>query len=300
MGVTVSSVKRVQRGSRHYLYLVQTYRWEGRICKKQIYLGTSAPKDLRPYHSRLEQAIWNETWLAQFDEIRDGYRRHRRSLPSSIESKEREDFVVEFTYNTNRIEGSTLSFEDTRRLLARGTTPAHKPLKDILETEKHAALLRRLIRAPEPVDLPHLLRWHKELFSETKPDIAGRLRDYEVRIAGSRHIPPPALEVRPALTELLRSTHRAKHHVHPVQGSAEFHFRLEHIHPFGDGNGRIGRLAMNVLLAEGGFPMLSISYNRRQGYYRALEAASLRDDPRPFLRSFFLRFGRENRFFLQK
>ena len=296
----MSSVKSVQRGSRHYLYLVQSYRWEGRICKKQIYLGSSAPKDLRSYHARLEQEIWNETWLARFDEIRDGFQRHRRSLPSSVESKEREDFVVEFTFNTNRIEGSTLSLEDTRRLLTRGTTPARKPLKDILETEKHAALLRRLIRAPEPVDLPHLLRWHTELFGETRPDIAGRLREYGVRIAGSRHIPPPALEVRPALIELLRSTHRAKHRIHPVQRSGEFHFRLEHIHPFGDGNGRIGRLAMNVLLAEGGFPMLNISYDRRRGYYRALEVASLRDDPRPFLRWFFLRFGRDNRFFLRK
>jgi Fic family protein len=300
VGVTVSSVKIVRRGNRHYLYLVQTYRWNGSIHKKQIYLGTSAPKDLGLYRSRLEQDIWNETWLNQFDEIRERYQRHRRSLPSSVLSKEREDFVVDFTYNTNRIEGSTLSFEDTRRLLIRGSTPALKPLKDILETQKHAALLRRLMEVPEPVDLAHLLRWHKELFSETKPDIGGRLRDYEVRILGSRHIPPPALEVRPMMIELLRSVNRAKHGIHPVQRSGEFHFRFEHTHPFGDGNGRIGRLAMNVLLAKEGFPMLNISYNRRRGYYSALESASLLGDPRPFLRWFFLRFSRENRFFLRK
>ena len=296
----MSSVKSVHRGSRRYLYLVQTYRWEGRIRKKQIYLGTTAPEDPRPYRSLLEQEIWNETWLKQFDEIRESYQRRRRAIPSSVATKEREEFVVDFTYNTNRIEGSTLSFEDTRRLLTRGETPARRPLGDILEAQKHAALLRRLMKVPEPVDLTHLLRWHKELFSETKPDIGGRIRDYEVRIGGSRHIPPPAIEVRPALLELLRSTNRGKRRIHPVQRSGEFHFRFEHLHPFGDGNGRIGRLAMNVLLAEGGFPMLSISYDRRRGYYRALESASLLGDPRPFLRWLFLRYSREFRFLLRK
>lgn len=296
----MSSVKRVARENREYFYLVQTYRWEGRIRKKQVYLGTSAPEDLQPYRSRLEQEIWNETWLNQFDEIRERYQRRQHSLPSSVVSKEREDFVVEFTYDTNRIEGSILSLEDTRRLLSRNITPARKPLTDILETQKHAALLRRLIEVPEPVDFPHILRWHKELFSETKPDIAGHIRDFEVRIRGSQHIPPPPLEVRPMLIELLRSTNRAKAGTHPVQSSGEFHFRFEHIHPFGDGNGRIGRLAMNRLLAKAGFPMLNISYTRRHGYYRALEAASVLGDSRPFLRWFFLRFSRENRFYFRK
>jgi Fic family protein len=296
----MSSVKGVLRGKREYFYLVQTYRWEGRVRKKQVYLGTSVPEDLRALRSRLEREIWNATWFRQFDAIRERYLRRQHSVPSSVESKEREDFVVEFTYDTNRIEGSTLSLEDTRRLLSRAITPAGKPLSDILETQKHAALLRRLMETPEPVDFPHILRWHRELFSETKPDIAGRLRDYEVSIRGSRHVPPPPLEVRPMLIELLRSTNRAKAGTHPVQKSGEFHFRFEHIHPFGDGNGRIGRLAMNLLLAGSGFPMLNISYNRRRGYYRALEAASVVGEPRPFLRWFFLRFSRENQFYLRK
>jgi len=296
----MSSVKTVRRGRHLYRYLVQTYRWGGKIRRKQVYLGTATPRNLLPYRSRLEQEIWNETWLRQFDQIRDKYLQRRRSLPPTVADKEVEDFVLEFTYDTNRIEGSTLSFEDTRMLLERGITPASKPFRDILETQKHATLFRRLIDTPEPVDLAHLLRWHKELFGETKPDIAGRLRDFEVRISGSKHIPPSALEVRPLMTELLRATNRNKEAVHPVQRSGEFHFRIEDIHPFGDGNGRIGRLAMNVLLAQGDFPLLNIPYTRRRGYYRALEASSMLEDSRPFLRWFFLRFSRANQFYLQK
>jgi Fic family protein len=296
----MSSVKTVRRGKRQYRYLVQSYRWAGSIRRKQIYLGTSPPRNLQLYCSRLEQGIWDETWLRQFDQVGERFRKRQASLPPSVVEKERKDFIVEFTFDTNRIEGSTLSFEDTRRLLERGITPASKPLGDILETQKHAALLRRLIEMPEPVDLSHILNWHRELFIETKPDIAGRLRDFEVRISGSRHVPPSALEVRPMMVELLRWTNRAKKPSHPVQRSGEFHFKFEHIHPFGDGNGRIGRLAMNMLLAQAGFPMLNIPYSRRRGYYRALESASMLDDPRPFVRWFFRRFSRANQFYLQR
>jgi Fic family protein len=296
----MSSVKTVRRSGRLYRYLVQTFRWEGHIRKKQIYLGTSIPRNLDSYRVRIEQEIWTETWFRQFDYIRKQFQNRQRSLPFSVAEKERDDFVVEFTYDTNRIEGSTLSLEDTRKLLARGITPGSKPLHDILETQRHAALVRRLLEVPEPLDLSHLLRWHKELFNDTKPDIAGRLREFEVRISGSRHQPPPSLEVRPMMIELLRSTNRSRGKSHTVQRAGDFHFWFEHIHPFGDGNGRIGRLATNVLLAQGGFPMINIQYGRRRGYYRALEAASVLESARPFLRWFFLRFSRENQFYLRQ
>ncbi|HTT44556.1 MAG TPA: Fic family protein [Thermoplasmata archaeon] len=296
----MGTVRTVRRGSRTYRYLVQSYRWNGVVRKKQLYLGTSLPTDLTSSQLALERAIWKETWFAQFDAIQMAFQKRLARLPPSVHEKESEDFALEFTYDTNRIEGSTLSLEDTRRLLERGITPAARPLNDILETQKHATIVRRLIHNPEPITLSRLLGWHKELFSETKPDIAGRLRDFEVRIRGSQHVPPSALEVRPMLLELIRWSTRASTKIHPVELSAEFHFRFEHIHPFGDGNGRIGRLAMNSLLAQRDFPMLNILYARRRGYYRALELSSLRGDARPFLRWFFLRYSRDMQFYLRR
>lgn len=296
----MGTVRTVRRGSRTYRYLVQSYRWNGVVRKKQLYLGTSLPTDLTSSQLALERAIWKETWFVQFDAIQTAFQERLARLPPSVHEKESEDFALEFTYDTNRIEGSTLSLEDTRRLLERGITPAARPLNDILETQKHATIVRRLIHNPEPITLSRLLGWHKELFSETKPDIAGRLRDFEVRIRGSQHVPPSALEVRPMLLELIRWSTRASTKIHPVELSAEFHFRFEHIHPFGDGNGRIGRLAMNSLLAQRDFPMLNILYARRRGYYRALELSSLRGDARPFLRWFFLRYSRDMQFYLKR
>lgn len=295
----MATVKPVRRGKAVYLYLVQTYRWQGKIRKKEIYLGTKIPDKLDSIKDRLEREIWQETWFQQFDKIRDNFRRRLRTVPRSISDKEQEAFILQFTYDTNRIEGSSLTLEDTRNLLERGITPTSKPVYDVIESRHHAELIRRLILQPEPVDLPHLLTWHKELFGETKPDIAGRIRDFEVRIGNSRFLPPPPLEVRPSLIELLRLINRNREEMHPLEKSALFHLRFESIHPFGDGNGRIGRLAMNVLLAQDGYPMLNIPYERRRGYYTSLEASHLKGLSRPFLRWFFLRYSRNNRFYLR-
>jgi cell filamentation protein, protein adenylyltransferase len=100
------------------------------------------------------------------------------------------------------------------------------------------------------------------------------------------------------LIELLRWTLRAKGKAHPVEIAAEFHQRFESIHPFGDGNGRVGRLAMNLLLAGEGFPMMNIQFTRRHAYYSALEKSDTARTSRPFQRWFFLRYAREHAFLL--
>lgn len=296
----MATIKSVHRGGGVYHYLVQTFLWEGAVRKKQIYLGTTIPPKLDRLRDALERKIWHDTWFKQFDQIRDGYRERLRTVPRSVQEQDRDEFILNFTYNTNRIEGSSLTFEETRRLLTRGISPPSKPYRDVVESQKHADLIRRLMANPEPVDLPHILKWHRELFGDTKPDVAGRIRDFEVRIGNSRHIPPPSVEVRPRTIELLRRTNRNREERHPVELAGEFHFRFEDIHPFGDGNGRVGRLVMNVLLNREGFPMLDIRYDRRAGYYTALEESSVRAISRPFLRWFFLRYSRDNRFYLRR
>jgi Fic family protein len=287
-------VRTVVRGNREYHYLVQTYRWEGAVHRKEEYLGATLPGNLKRRKEALEREVWGLTWFQVFGHIRDGYRAHRRSLPEYALQKELEQFVVEFTYDTNRIEGSTLTFRETADLLTDGVSPRSKPMRDIREAQLHAELLRRLIAHPEPIGLPHLLAWHKYVFGETKPTIAGRIREFDVRIGRSRHIPPPALEVRPMLVELLRRTQRRVKSRHPVERAATFHFEFEHVHPFGDGNGRLGRLAMNLLLLRDGFPMINIRYGKRAGYYHALERSSLTSDPRPFLLWLFRRYKQEH------
>jgi len=287
-------VRTVARGRRTYHYLVQTYRWGGAVHRRERYLGTELPVDLAHQREALEREVWGFTWFRTFDAIRQGYASHRRSLPAAAAATEREQFILEFTYDTNRIEGSTLTFREVADLLIDGVSPARRPMADVREAQLHAMLVKRLLSHPEPVDLPHLLAWHRAMFGETKPPIAGRIRDYEVRIVGSRFVPPSAREVRPTLVELVRRARRRTNALHPVERAAAFHCELEHLHPFGDGNGRVGRLAMNMLLQESGFPMLNIRYGKRGGYYQALERRDLARTPRPFLAWFFRRYARDH------
>jgi len=292
-------LRTVVRGQNRYYYLVHTYRWGGAMHRKERYLGAERPRDLDRQRELLEREVWKETWFRTFQRIHEAYRSRQRSLPRSVVEKEREEFLMEFTYDTNRIEGSTLTRDETVDLLSRGISPSSRPMRDIRETQLHAGLLRQLLERPEPVDLPHLLSWHKAIFGETKADIAGRVREFEVRIRGSKHLPPSVLEVRPMLVELLRWVRRSAGTIDPVERAATFHFRFENIHPFGDGNGRIGRLAMNLLLFQDEYPMLNIRYGKRRGYYGALERASLVGTPRPFLLWFFLRYLRDQQIWLR-
>ena len=289
----VATVRAVDRGENRYYYLVQTYRWEGAVERKERYLGTALPRDLERQRTSLEREVWQATWFRVFRSIRDAYQSHLRTLPAEAIEKERQQFVVEFTYDTNRIEGSTLTYRETADLLEHGISPRSKPMRDIRETQLHAALMTRLMVHPEPVDLPHLLSWHKAVFGETKPEYAGRIRDFTVRIGRSKHIPPSPLEVRPMLVELLRWAQRRSRDIDPVERAAQFHLRFEDIHPFGDGIGRIGRIAMNMLLSESGYPMLNIQYGKRSGYYHALERSSVTSSPQPFVLWFFRRYLRE-------
>jgi Fic family protein len=246
----------------------------------------------------LNRKIWSETWFPLFDSIRAAYQERSAKAPSEVIADEREDFLIRFTFSTNRIEGSSLTLEETRSIVEDSEVPKAKPLNDVLEAKRHADLLRKLILKPEPVDLTHVLGWHRQLFGETKPGIAGRIRNFEVRIGDSSHIPPSPLEVRRMLIELLRWTSRSRGKIHPVEIAGGFHQRFESIHPFGDGNGRLGRLATNLLLAAEGFPMMNIQFGRRHAYYNALERSDTARSPRPFLRWFFLRYAREHTFLL--
>lgn len=291
-------LRTVRRGGRTQRELVQTYRWEGHVRRKSVPVTPSANEKRVDLQAKVDQQIWDSTYLPLFDLIKSAVDSRISVSPKSLVEKEFDQFVLEFTYNTNRIEGSTLSLDDTRELLQRDTVPKSKPLSDVLETRAHAALLRRLVRNPEPLDLEHILRWHRAIFADSKPDIAGRLRTVQVWIGKSKHVPPAPIEVRPLLVELLRRVNRNRRGVHPVQLAAEFHLEFESIHPFVDGNGRIGRLVLNLLLARAGYPLVDIAYVKRKGYYLALERSNLQGSARPFLRWFFLRYAREHRHML--
>ena len=177
------------------------------------------------------------------------------------------DFSIRFTYNTNAIEGSTITEEETEELLRRKISP-NRPIGDVQESIRHAETFLSAINENKELSVPLVKAWHKKIFSESKPDIAGEIRDYNVRVGDYRC--PDWQDVEPMMGEFIRWYAGANETVHPVELAAKAHYRFEKIHPFGDGNGRIGRLIINFILHKKKYPLIVVEYKKRESYYTAL------------------------------
>src|SRR3989344_3952701 len=136
---------------------------------------------------------------------------------------------------------------------------------DEIKGEFSRELKKDLYKKKEKVSHELLLEWHKEIFGETKPDIAGKYRNYLVRVGS--YIAPHWNEIKPTMSQIIEFVNKSK--LNPVELAARAHYTFESIHPFGDGNGRIGRLLMNHILWHAGYPMLIIEYKKRKSYYDA-------------------------------
>ena len=281
-------------GGRTYYYLEQSFRLNGIVHKREKFIGQVLPKDIAELKRQFSRSVRAGLVHPRLDEIKKGFAAEERSLPASVREKTHQAFTVRFTYDTNRIEGSTLSLRETADLLDRGITPPKRPLSDVLEAEAHQYVFRKMLRTNNPLSLQLVLSWHHGLFSQTKPDIAGKLRDYQVYISGVKYTPPSPVEVYPLLVEMFEWYQDNRKRLHPVELSAVLHLRFESIHPFGDGNGRAGRLMMNSVLHQNGYPMLNIPYEKRMGYYSALERSQRKQDEDQFIQWFYRRYLLEN------
>ena len=241
-----------------------SFRQEGRVVTKEVYLGKTIPKDIEHIKLRLEHTIKRPLY-GKLERIREHFQKEWKRYPDSARCKELEELAIAFTYNTNAIEGSTITLHETREIIEDKIAP-HKPLRDIEETEAHNKAFLQMLKQKQKITNKLILRWHYDLFSKTKTDIAGKYRDYLVRIGD--YIAPDWQDVKKLMDCLVRFTRVATGN--PVEHAARVHYRFERIHPFGDGNGRVGRLLMNHILWHSGYPMLIIEYKKRRSYYRAL------------------------------
>ncbi len=294
------SVRKKTIGKQIYYYLEHSFREKGKVEKKEKYLGKTLPENIEELKRQFISGINRGKWFDPFDKIKEEYSSQEKRIPPSVREKELENFAVKFTYDTNRIEGSTLTFRETSLLLEKGITPGAKPLVDVKETETHRNAFYDMLNCKKELSLDIVLYFHRKLFGDTKKDIAGKLRHHQVAISGSRFTPPFPAEIYPLLMDFFRWYGRNKNKVHPVELAAVVHLKLVTIHPFADGNGRISRLMMNFVLNKHGFPMLNIPYEKRAGYYRVLERAQIKKDDALFLQWFFKRCLKEYNRYLKR
>ena len=290
--------KKILKGKSYY-YLEHSTRKGKKVQKKELYLGTKIPTNIDELKKNFLDSIYRERWYDDIDIIRQRFSKEQRTMPKSVKEKEIRNFATRFTYDTQRIEGSTLTRRETADLLERGITPKSKLMQDVHEAQAHMELFYEILKSKKELSFQTILGWHWKLFQLTKSDIAGKIRKHPVAISGSKFVPPSHVEVYPMLTEFLRWYHKNKHKLHPVELAALAHLKFVTIHPFGDGNGRITRLVMNFILNRKNYPMLDIPYEGRNSYYNALERSQLKKQDKIFLQWLVKRYIKEYRRYLR-
>ncbi len=252
-----------------YYYLIQSIRQDGKTKKIEKYIGREEPSESEleklkiAFHAQLQSKEWiclNKETFELIEQI--------RTIKPELKNEQLMDFCINFTYNTNAIEGNKLTPEETRDLFHKDI-PSEKPFKDHIESFAHWKVFLNMTTTKKPLTKELILQWHRELFKQAKPSIAGKFRKTNVRVAGykaAHHLDVPYL-----MDEFLEWFREHRNKMNPVELAAMTHLKFVKIHPFLDGNGRIARLLLNYVLNRSDYPMMTIEYNNRETYYKALD-----------------------------
>jgi len=201
-----------------------------------------------------------------------------RPLPKSAVVKLKEQFEVEMTYNSNAIEGNSLTLKETYLVINEGLTITGKPLKDHIEAKSHKETLSYLYSLVEngknnTVSENFIRSLNQIVMRDIDREWVGRYRNSAELIGGADHTPQDALDIPKLMRELVTWIGKNHKSLHSVELASILHHKLVYIHPFFDGNGRTSRLAMNIILMQSGFPLAIVLKNDRKRYYRTLALA---------------------------
>ena len=201
-----------------------------------------------------------------------------RPLPPVLLARLRHELMIEYTYDSNAIEGSTLTIRETRLVIEDGITVSGKTLGEHLAARNHPEAIRfieELVDRGREVDEDAVLRLHGLILKGIDED-AGEYRVSGVRIAGATFSPPSSNDVKPMMRELGSWLKENPDEYSPIEQAAMFHHRFVRIHPFSDGNGRMARLIMNIILMQRGYPFIvNITTRERERYLRTLSEADM-------------------------
>ena len=195
----------------------------------------------------------------------------RRPLTAGEKQRLNEEFIVEYTYNSNAIEGSTLTLRETDMVL-RGITIDQKPLKEHMEAVGHKEafdFVSGLVKDKVPLTESVIKQIHYLVLADKKDD-RGVYRRVPVKILGAKHEPVQPYLIQPKMEALINSYNESTEEI--ISKLARFHIEFERVHPFIDGNGRTGRLIVNLEFMKAGYPPIDIKFTDRASYYNAFDA----------------------------
>lgn len=224
-----------------------------------------------------------QTALTEIDALKEKLNQYRHLQGEKVTKA----LEVEYTYESNRIEGNTLTLQETALIIEKGLTISGKSLREHLEAINHTHALdyvKDLVKEKTPLAETVLLNIHRLVLQSIDNRYAGQYRNVQVLISGAKHIPPQPYLLQKQMEDFFLWHDGNAGTLHPVLLAAELHERLVTIHPFIDGNGRTARLLMNLVLLQNGYPVaiLKGDTQSRLSYYRALETAQTDGSKEPF------------------
>lgn len=281
-------------------YLAHSFREGGKVHKSRVYLGSNLdPKVLSERELRAKDLLSQQ--LNSFKIIRSPinykFSKREQELVKKLKDKAQlkvihlteqdwDRFTELFTYNTNAIEGGTITQEEVFDILAQNKWPHTKPKEDISETYGMSEAVKFIRKTKEHLSLDLMLELHRIIFNNSK-SYAGEFRKRGIEVGikdGSGnivHLGAPSGRVVALLTELVKWYRLNKKKLPPIVLAAVIHNQFEYIHPFEDGNGRVGRLLMNNILIKNKMPPVNIQLENRKEYYEVIRLFQRDGDIRP-------------------
>ncbi|MCX6818199.1 MAG: Fic family protein [Candidatus Aenigmarchaeota archaeon] len=289
-----------KRGGKKLYYLAYSFRDNGRVRKIRRYLGTDlTSKKIAETRKQAEKSITEQ--MGNYRKIRDPLHtvlsaEEMKAVKTMLTDSEMkishlsdsqwEMFTELFTYDTNAIEGSTITVSEVREIIREDKWPPRRSKEEISETYGVAEAVDFIRKTKEHVSLELIKSLHRIVFKNSKA-FAGEFRSKGIEVAvvdskgGVIHKGAPQKQVARLLKELVKWYDRSKGKYHPIVLAAVVHNQFENVHPFQDGNGRVGRLLLNNILIKHGLPPVNIELQNRIEYYAALQAYENHGNLRP-------------------
>lgn len=294
-------------GEKTYYYLRASERKNGKVIAKDIaYLGSSIEevkknldklpkyaekirKAYRTIHNFIESdrylqkaktlKIKKDEWLGErnteIEACKIHYTTDFQKNPKLSKQEIYKNFIIEFAYNTASIEGNTIKLEEARKLLDEGLTPKDRTLREIYDLQNTEKVFISLLEEKKSLNHELIVNIHKRLLENIDPRIG--YRNHDVRVIKANFKSTPAPYVKTDMDLLLEWYEQSKNYLHPLVLAAIFHHKFEKIHPFMDGNGRVGRMILNFILISNNYPPLIIHRKKREKYLQALRNADPSD-----------------------
>ncbi len=264
-------------------YLIHNKRVNNKWIKKSKFIGTGtkSKKEIIELKEKFETELMAEKYnyiekdqATRIETLKNKYNKEIKKLNKDEFEKFEEAFFTELTYNSNAIEGNTLSLQETSLIINDNISPEGKTIREIYEAKNHQKVLNYLKEYKGDLTEELILKLHSIILKDISERFAGKYRQTNVRITGSTFKIPVPEKVPQLIRNLLYWYKQNKNNYSPFELAILVSMKFVTIHPFIDGNGRVSRLIMNFLLSKKNYPWINIYSKQRQKYLQATRGAN--------------------------